>query len=79
MYILWKKIFGKHIPQEDSVLINLICCAGYIILGLIEGIIFYTGNKYVIGFGIGVFILVIIISYSFGLYYKVLSNHNTKF
>ena len=76
LYILWKKLFGKYLPLEDSFLLKLICAVGYYIVGMINGGLFAIGNIYAIGVGLLLLFIVFIISYGFGIYYKVVSSKN---
>ncbi len=36
LFIIWKKIFGKYLPMEDSVLLNVICAIGYFLVCMIK-------------------------------------------
>lgn len=77
LYVFWKKIFGKYLPDEDSLLLKVICCVVYIFACLISGALFASGNEYAIGFGL--IILLLIVTYCFGLYYKVIATKKMKF
>ena len=76
LYILWKKLFGKYLPLEDAFLLKLICAVCYYIVGMINGTLFATGNIYAIGGGLFLLFIISIISYSFGIYYKVIASKN---
>ena len=92
LFIIWKKIFGKYLPMEDSVLLNVICaigyflvcmimedsvllnviCAiGYFLVCMISGALVASFNIYAIFIGIVLLSIALIISYGFGIYYKV--------
>lgn len=79
LYVFWKKIFGKYLPDEDSLLLKVICCIVYIFACLIAGALFASGNEYAIGFGLIILILLLIVTYCFGLYYKVIATKKMKF
>ena len=76
LYIFWKKVFGKYLPQEDAFLLKLICSVAYYIAGMINGGLFPTGNIYVMGIGFFLLFVVVAISYGFGIYYKVIASKN---
>ena len=79
LYVFWKKIFDKYLPEEDSLLLKVICCVVYIFACLISGVLFVTKNKYAIGFGLILLILLLIVTYCFGLYYKVIATKKMRF
>lgn len=73
LFIIWKKIFGKYLPMEDSVLLNVICAIGYFLVCMIIGALFASFNIYAIFTGIALLFVALIITYGFGIYYKVIS------
>lgn len=76
LYILWKKIFKKYLPSEDSLLLRFICSFIYYITGIACGILFATTNIYAILAGLILLFITFVISYGFGLYYKVINKKN---
>ena len=76
LYIIWKKLFGKYLPLEDALLLKIIWAIGYYFVGTINGIIFASFNIYAIGVGLLLLFVVFIISYGFGIYYKVIATKN---
>ena len=79
LYVFWKKKFSKYLPDEDALLLKVICCVVYIFACLIAGALFVTRNKYAVGFGFILLILLFVVTYSFGLYYKVIATKKMKF
>lgn len=77
LFIIWKKIFGKYLPMEDSVLLKIIFAINYLLAGIISCSII-IGNLNIYGICVGVIFIVIalIISYGFGIYYKVIATKN---
>ena len=73
LYMLWKKNFRKYLPLEDAFLLKLICASAYYIVGIINGGLLATKNIYVIGIRLFLLFVVMLISYGFGIYYKVIA------
>ncbi|MGN0728531.1 hypothetical protein [Treponema sp.] len=78
LYILWKKIFKKYLPLEDSLFLRFICSSAYYIAGIINGVLFATMNIYAISTGLILLFIIFAISYGFGLYYKVLATKKRR-
>lgn len=78
LYNLWKKLFGKYLPLEDSFLLKLICAVGYYLVGITNGTLFVILNIYAICGGLVLLFIVLIISYGFGIYYKVIATKNVN-
>lgn len=80
LYILWKKLFGKYLPSEDSFLLRFIICSVYSVMGLICGCSTAASLKIDVFFAsVLLMLVVIIITYCFGLYYKVIASKRMKF
>lgn len=79
LYRIWNKIFGRYLPSEDSFLLKFICGSMYVISGLIIGILFSIWNFITIGIGFFILILLIIVTYAFGFYYKVVASKRVNF
>lgn len=77
LFLIWKKIFRKYLPMEDSVLLKIIFAINYLLAGIISCSII-IGNLNIYGICVGVIFIVIalIISYGFGIYYKVIATKN---
>lgn len=78
LFIIWKKLFGKYLPMEDSVLLNVICAIGYFLVCMISGTLIASFNIYAIFIGIVLLFIALILSYGFGIYYKVTATKNVN-
>lgn len=76
LFIIWKKIFEKYLPMEDSVLLNVICAIGHFLVCMISGALVASFNISAIFIGLVLLFIALIISYGFGIYYKVISTKN---
>lgn len=73
LFYLWKKLFVKYLPIEDSLLLKIIVGVTYCLSNTISGLLISFANEYTIIVGFVLFLLIIAISYSVGLYFKVIS------
>lgn len=76
LFIICKKIFGKYLPMEDSVLLKVICAIGYFLVCMISGTLISSFNIYAIFTGIALLLVALVITYGFGIYYKVIATKN---
>lgn len=79
LHILWKKQFKEFIPIEDKFLINFVSSASRIAIGLISGGLIGSLNKYAVAAGVVLLLLVEIIAFFFGIYFKHIATKGSKF
>ena len=76
LFIGWKKIFGKFLPMEDSVLLKVISAIGYSIACMACGALVASFNIYAVFAALVLIIITFLVTYGFGIYYKVTSTKN---
>lgn len=74
--ILWKKRYEKYLPLEDAFLLKLICWVGYFLAGGISGALVASLNLYAFYAAVIILIIVLAVSYGFGIYYKTIATKN---
>ncbi len=70
-YLIWKKLFKRFLPHEDAFIIKLFFSIGYLSVGMLDGILLTSTNVLLNFVGFVFLFFLFVISYFFGIYYKI--------
>lgn len=72
-YIIWRRLFKKYLPYEDSLLLRIVAALVLNVISLISGLCISSQNKYFTITGIILYFMTLLIFFCIGIYYKTIS------